>query len=68
MASGAGALKIRIGGPVTYHGVLEDKPWLGMGGDAQEPDIERAINLIQRSVAVWIVSYVLMIMLIEHLV
>ena len=63
MASGAGALNIRIGGPVAYHGGVEEKPWLGEGGNPENQDIERAIDLIQRSVAVWIVGYALVITL-----
>ena len=68
MASGAGALNIRIGGPVAYQGVVEEKPWLGAGGNPQIKDIERTINLIQRSVAVWIVGYALVITLVRYLV
>ncbi len=68
MAAGAGALILRIGGPVVYDGMLEDKPWLGEGRDAENQDIARAIVLIQRSVAVWIVGYVVVITLIWYLV
>ena len=68
MAAGAGALNLRIGGPVAYNGVLEVKPWLGEGRDAENQDIERAIELIQRSVAVWIVGYALVITVIRYLV
>jgi adenosylcobinamide-phosphate synthase len=68
MASGAGALNIRIGGPVIYQGVLEEKPWLGEGRNAEIQDIERAIDLIERSVAVWTVVYVLVITLTRYLV
>ena len=65
MASGAGALGIRIGGPVIYHGVLENKPFLGVGRAVESSDIQRSISLIHRSVAVWIVGYALVIYLIS---
>ena len=59
MASGAGALGCTIGGPVVYEGKSQDKPWLGQGDPAQVGDIGRAIQLIDRSVSIWMVSYAL---------
>ncbi|MCY3769990.1 MAG: adenosylcobinamide-phosphate synthase CbiB [Gammaproteobacteria bacterium] len=59
MASGAGALGVTIGGPVVYEGKRQDKPWLGGGEPAQVGDIGRAIQLVERSLAVWMVSYAL---------
>ena len=54
MASGAGALGIRIGGPVPYAGVLRDKPWLGCGRAVRCADIKRATRLVERGLLLWL--------------
>ncbi len=59
MASGAGALGCTIGGPFVYEGKSQDKPWLGQGDPAQVGDIGRAIQLIDRTLCIWMVSYAL---------
>lgn len=57
MASGAGALRIRIGGPVSYNGQKQDKPLLGSGCFAAAQDIERSIALVNRALLVWLTGY-----------
>lgn len=65
MAAGAGALQLELGGAAVYRGELEQRPLLGIrpglasghGHAAQYGDIERALNLLQRSV--WLVAVVL---------
>lgn len=59
MAAGAGSLGLALGGPAWYHGALEHRPALGptidVGGRApQASDIDRALNLIDRSLALWL--------------
>ncbi|WP_423909638.1 adenosylcobinamide-phosphate synthase CbiB [Candidatus Spongiihabitans sp.] len=65
MATGAGALDIVIGGPAVYHGVRQDKPYLGVGDQvksvAKPADIKRAIRLIQKSLVVWLVLFTLLL-------
>lgn len=61
MAAGAGALNIIIGGPAIYHGVRQDKPYLGVGDEVKASDIERAIRLIQKSLVVWLVLFALLL-------
>ena len=61
MASGAGALEITIGGPVSYEGQLQHKPWLGEGDRAAALDIDRAIHLVNRALVIWIATYVLVL-------
>ncbi|WP_117235499.1 adenosylcobinamide-phosphate synthase CbiB [Vibrio maerlii] len=49
MTSGAGALRIKIGGPTYYDGVLHDKKPMGIGVEAFPEAIDRANNLVKRS-------------------
>jgi len=45
-AAMAGALGLSLGGPVSYDGVLHEKPWLGDGRhDATARDISRALRI-----------------------
>ncbi len=45
-AAMAGALGLRLAGPVAYDGVLHDKPWIGDGARAPSSlDIRRALRL-----------------------
>lgn len=55
MASGAGALGLSLGGPTAYHGALIEKPVLGEGDAPNGADIGRAISLMQRALALWLV-------------
>ena len=57
MAAGAGALEVTIGGPVSYDGELEDKPWMGQGPGALPVDIDRAIRLLHKSLLAWLALY-----------
>jgi adenosylcobinamide-phosphate synthase len=54
MAAGAGALGIRLGGPARYRGQWLQKPWLGQGAEPVAQDILRALQLVRRSVALWL--------------
>ncbi len=54
MASGAGALQIRVGGGAFYHGRWQPRSTLGEGRPADSGDIERARYLVLRALALWI--------------
>ena len=58
MAAGAGALNIRLGGPTDYHGQTEWRPTLGTGHVAEPRDIHRALHLLWRATALWLVIIV----------
>jgi adenosylcobinamide-phosphate synthase len=45
-----------LGGPAWYHGALEHRPALGRGRAPQANDIERALKLIDRSLAIWLIA------------
>jgi adenosylcobinamide-phosphate synthase len=48
-AAMAGALSIRLAGPIAYEGMPSDKPWIGDDGPAaQASDLRRALRLYRR--------------------
>jgi len=53
MAAGAGALHVKLGGAAPYHGVWEARPELGEGDPPDADAVYRALNLLQRGVAIW---------------
>ena len=59
MASGAGALKISLGGPATYHSQNIERPELGCDKEPQVADIDRAIKLVYKSIIIWVVIIVI---------
>jgi len=56
MAAGAGALNVQLGGAAIYHGVQEQRPLLGAGAPACAADIQRALQLLDRSLLLWLVA------------
>lgn len=59
MASGAGALNISLGGAATYHGRNIERPKLGCDKKPQVADIDRAINLVYKSIVIWMLVIVM---------
>lgn len=57
-AAMAGALGLRLAGPISYDGMAHDKPWIGEGdGRACAHDIHRALRIYLRACAMlWIVA------------
>ncbi len=60
MASGAGALKLTLGGPAVYHGKLKEKPVFGHGPAPEQGDIHRSIALIRRAIFPFLIVILLM--------
>ncbi|MCW8885986.1 MAG: adenosylcobinamide-phosphate synthase CbiB [Motiliproteus sp.] len=60
MATGAGALGIRLGGKAIYQGQVKERTVLGQGRPAQAMDIERSIILVNQAVMLWIVILMLL--------
>ena len=54
MASGAGALNIKIGGVATYHGSKIERPELGCDNTPRVADIDRSIQLVNKSIIIWL--------------
>ena len=59
MAAGAGALALQLGGPAVYHGELEQRPQLGNGLHPDAEAIDQAVNLLRRSLGLWLFVLVL---------
>jgi len=55
MSTGAGALAVKLGGSAQYHGLITQRSELGKGDAPSYKDIKRAINLVQRSMVLWII-------------
>jgi adenosylcobinamide-phosphate synthase len=55
MATGAGALGVRLGGAAPYDGVWESRPDLGEGDLPDANVITRSLALVRRSVLLWLV-------------
>jgi adenosylcobinamide-phosphate synthase len=57
-AAMAGALGLRLAGPIAYDGAVNDKPWIGDGrSDANAGDIARALSLyIRACLLLWIIA------------
>jgi adenosylcobinamide-phosphate synthase len=57
-AAMAGALGMRLAGPLAYDGVGHDKPWIGDGhADADAGDIRRALAVYRRAcLMLWIIA------------
>jgi adenosylcobinamide-phosphate synthase len=59
MSAGAGALNLQLGGAAMYHGVVEQRPQLGIGRNATAIDIDRALRLVQRTTLLWVSIYLI---------
>jgi adenosylcobinamide-phosphate synthase len=58
-AAMAGALKLRLAGPICYGGVMHDKPWIGPQDrpDAGPVDIRRALRVYRRAcLLLWLIA------------
>lgn len=58
MASGAGALGVQVGGPAIYHGREEAKPALGYGRAPDNGDLIKALGLLDRTLALWVMAII----------
>ena len=62
LASGAGALGVRLGMPIPQGGLLEDRAELGMGDDADPDFMQSAVGLVWRAVVLWLIMLLLLSM------
>jgi cobalamin biosynthesis protein CobD/CbiB len=57
LASGAGALGVRLGDPISASGALVVRPALGVGEDAREDALASLEGLLWRGLALWLVVH-----------
>jgi adenosylcobinamide-phosphate synthase len=62
LASGAGALGVRLGMPLPHGDVLEDRAVLGVGADVDVDFMQSAVGLVWRSVVFWLILLLLLSM------
>ncbi|MDH4235421.1 MAG: CobD/CbiB family protein [Gallionella sp.] len=60
LASGAGALGVRLGMPIPEGGLPFDRPELGVGDDADADFMQSAVGLVWRSVVFWLILMLLL--------
>jgi adenosylcobinamide-phosphate synthase len=60
LASGAGALGVRLGMPIQQGGLLVDRAELGIGEDADADFMQSTVGLVWRSVVFWLVLLLLL--------
>lgn len=60
LASGAGALGVRLGSPILQGGLPLDRPELGMGDDADADFMQSAVGLVWRALVFWMVLLLLL--------
>lgn len=58
MATGAGALRVKLGGAAIYHGTIKQRPTLGIGETPKASHILDSIKLVKRSLVLWCVMIV----------
>ena len=54
LASGAGALGVRLGQPLEVDGQLKYRPDLGLGEAADADYLDSAVSMIWRAIALWL--------------
>lgn len=60
LASGAGALGVRLGMPIPQGGLPLDRPELGVGDEADADFMQSTVGLVWRSVVFWIILLALL--------
>jgi len=60
LASGAGALGVRLGMPIPQGGLPLDRPELGMGDEADADFMQSAVGLVWRALVFWMILLLLL--------
>jgi len=63
MAAGAGSLNVLLGGAAVYHGAIEQRPTLGAGHAATAAHVSAALQLVQRTVTLWLAVLIVLALL-----
>lgn len=65
LAAGAGAMGVRLGGPIQDVEGMQPRPELGIGEAAEGPFLDSAVGMLWRAVVVWI--FVLLLITVARL-
>lgn len=60
LASGAGALGVRLGSPIPQGGLPLDRPELGMGDEADADFMQSTVGLVWRALVFWMILLLLL--------
>ena len=60
LASGAGALGVKLGEPLHYDGNIEYRPELGLGDEADADYVQSAVSLVWRALLLWLALLLLL--------
>ncbi len=60
LASGAGALGVRLGQPIPQDGLPLDRPELGIGDEADVDFMQSAVGLVWRALVFWLILLLLL--------
>ena len=60
LASGAGALGVKLGEPLSYGATVEFRPELGLGDEADADYLDSAVSLVWRTMVLWLVLLLLL--------
>lgn len=60
LASGAGAMGVKLGDPIPGHGGAEFRPELGLGDEADADYLDSAIGMVWRALVLWLVLLLLL--------
>jgi cobalamin biosynthesis protein CobD/CbiB len=58
LASGAGAMGVRLGAPVSSEGGMAPRPELGVGEAADVPFLDSTVGLLWRALVLWVAMLV----------
>ncbi|MES9897776.1 MAG: adenosylcobinamide-phosphate synthase CbiB [Sedimenticola sp.] len=59
MTAGAGSLGVELGGPASYHGEVQKKPYFGTHRLPEVSDIHRALDMVHKSLFLWLTAAVI---------
>jgi cobalamin biosynthesis protein CobD/CbiB len=60
LASGAGALGVKLGMPIVEGGTLVDRPQLGVGEDADTGFLDSTVGLVWRALVLWLLMLLIL--------
>jgi adenosylcobinamide-phosphate synthase len=60
LASGAGALGVKLGMPISCGGILLDRPPLGLGEDPDAGFLDSTVGLVWRALVLWLLMLLLL--------